>query len=173
MKLIKLLSNILGITIFALIIFGVGLIIGFHWDVEPQVDKQIPSSVYYTLDDRLDAIEWVESRGDTNAVGSCGEAGAYQLSKIYVDDVNRILGLWDLEMRFSYDDRWDRDKSRMMTKIFTDYWVCHHIVNLIRVGVSSNEAAVRIHNGGPNGWQKDCTKAYWQKVKARLEYEGD
>ena len=135
--------------------------------------QKIPAPAHYTLDDRLDAIEWVESRGDANAVGSCGGVGAYQLTEIYVDDVNRILGLWDLEMRFSYDDRWDRDKSRMMTKIFTDYWVCHHIVSLIRVGVSSNEAAVRIHNGGPNGWQKECTKAYWEKVKARLEYEGD
>lgn len=31
------------------------------------------------------------------------------------------------------------------------------------------EDIARIHNGGPNGYKKESTKAYWLKVKAVLD----
>ena len=46
----------------------------------------------YGFEDLMDAIEQVESGGNANAVGDGGAAiGAFQIHKIYVDDVNRIM----------------------------------------------------------------------------------
>lgn len=114
------------------------------------------------FDDLLDAIEQVESGGDANAVGDCQEVGPYQLTKIYVDDVNEILG----KNEYTYDDRWDRDKSREMVTIYLHWY--HEIGGYI----SENkrfEAMSRIHNGGPDGYKKPSTIPYWLKVKERLE----
>ena len=52
----------------------------------------VPSSA--TFEDLLDAIESVESGGNANAVGDNNRAvGSFQIWKIYVDDVNRIIRL--------------------------------------------------------------------------------
>ena len=111
-----------------------------------------------TFDDLLDAIEFVESGGEEYpevCIGDGGDAvGAYQIHKIYVDDANRIVG-WD---KFLYADRWDRDNSREMTSIVIQHY-----------GKGDFETMARIHNGGPNGWKKESTKKYWNKVKIRLE----
>ncbi len=138
-----------------------------------------------TFDDLLDAIEWVESKGDANAVGDyirrlewekgwkipikeAGEwqaIGAYQLHKIYVDDYNMILksykgkSVYSPALYYTYQDRWDKWKSRQMVHIYLRYYSEN----------KSFEQMARIHNGGPNGYKKESTKPYWLKVKARLE----
>ncbi len=109
----------------------------------------------------LDAIEQVESGGDSSAVGDNGKAvGAYQIHKIYVDDVNRIYGT-----RFTYEDRWDKFESRELVRMYVNWYIMESN------GGSGNyfRDIARIHNGGPNGYKKECTKAYWEKVKAELE----
>ena len=148
---------------------------------------QVPniSTPAITFEDLLDAIEWVESKGDPNAVGDGGNAiGAYQIHKIYVDDVNRIMQLFMDEMQpdidagritsaalvqidgvmyntlFSYDDRLDKDKSRAMTGIY----LFHYGEN------KSFEDMARIHNGGPTGYRKESTLSYWEKIKERLSH---
>ena len=115
-----------------------------------------------TFEDLLDAIEWVESKGDPWAVGDDGAAvGAYQIHKIYVDDVNRILGykLFKGEKfyPFDYQDRCKPEKSREMVSIYLNHY-----------GGTFEEMA-RKHNGGPNGHNKESTKSYWLKVKSRME----
>lgn len=124
------------------------------------------SNLEPTIEDLLDAIEMVESGGDCNAVGDNGEAvGPYQIHKIYVDDVRRITGIG-----FTYDDRWDREKSRNMTRLYTFYWWGYYIDD---IGYENRfEAMARIHNGGPRGWEKESTKPYWQKIKAVLYARG-
>lgn len=108
-----------------------------------------------SMDNLLDAIEQVESGGNCKAVGDGGNAvGAYQLWKIYVDDANRIVG----ENRWTYDDRWDRAKSREMTRIVISHY-----------GKGDIEKMARIHNGGGSGWKKPATLPYWEKVKKQLE----
>ncbi len=145
--------------------------------------------IEFSFDDLLDAIEWVESKGNANAVGDIGKAiGAYQIHKIYVDDVNRIIALWGLDKQFTYNDRWDKNKSRSMTEIYTLYWCKYHLVDIWQLGMSNNEANTRIHNTGPDGWRNEPqwfvrnrgytleqaekkirnAKAYWLKVKERL-----
>lgn len=130
-----------------------------------------------TFEDLLDAIEWVESRGDANAVGDNGEAiGAYQLHKIYVDDVNRIWG-----SNLTYEDRWDKNTSRLITKMY----LLHYFPEMPESGF---EILARMHNSGPDGWHNEPewfvrnrgytleeaekkiknAKAYWLKVKERM-----
>ncbi len=139
----------------------------------------------FSIEDLLDAIEWVESRGDANAVGDNGQAiGAYQIHKIYVDDVNRILKDWKKQIwsqikeaggkglggwfvPYTYEDRWDKNLSRDMAEVYLTYYAPlddNMDMNL--------EAAARIHNGGPQGHKKESTKPYWEKVKARMTESG-
>jgi len=119
----------------------------------------------YTFDDLLDAIEWVESEGNGDAVGDNGDAiGAYQIHKAYVDDVNSYICQQRLKLAtFRYDDRWDKQKSRQMMELYLEKY-CG-----VWLDWSKFEKMARVHNGGPNGWLKDSTKPYWEKVKAIME----
>jgi hypothetical protein len=114
-----------------------------------------------TFDNMLNGIELVESGGDPWAIGDGGEAvGSYQIHKIYVDDVNRILDkrmIVHRDFPFTYKDRYDPKKSREMATIFLKHY-----------GGSTEEMA-RKHNGGPQGHKKKATEKYWAKVKARME----
>ena len=140
-----------------------------------------------TFDNLLDGIMQVESGGDPWAVGDDGEAvGAYQIHKIYVDDVNRITKSWGIKARGGYAERYDKEVSRIMVEIY----LRHYTKNLIRFDdMSYYELCARIHNGGPDGWRRDPewfvrnrgytleqaetkianTKAYWLKVKDAME----
>jgi len=142
----------------------IGMVIGFLFAVasypgmgikdnaEPIKEEQQGTEASFL--DLLDAIEWVESKGDADAVGDNGNAvGAYQIWKIYVDDVNRILG----KKIFTYEDRWNKEKSRGMVATYLSHY-----------GGTFEEMA-RKHNGGPQGHKKESTKKYWEKVKERLE----
>ena len=120
----------------------------------PQVTPQVTEP---TFDDLLDAIEWVESKGDSNAVGDGGEAvGSFQIWEIYVDDCNRISH----GKTFYYIDRYSRKESREMVTIYLKHY-----------GGTFEEMA-RKHNGGPQGHKKESTKAYWEKIKDRLNRKG-
>ncbi len=142
-----------------------------------------------SFNDLLDAIEQVESGGNANTLGDVKEinessvmdanivfhnpdeqryyeyqaVGAYQIHKIYVDDVNRIQKLWESKSsgrfarQFSYEDRWNKNLSRFMAKTYLKHY-----------GGTFEEMA-RKHNGGPNGHKKESTKNYWLKVKRILE----
>jgi hypothetical protein len=115
--------------------------------------------------DRLiDAIEWVESGCDSSAVGDDGKAvGAFQIHKIYVDEVNRIIIKNKYRIpTFRYEDRLCNNMSRVMVYIYLSEFGKHSLPDKL-------EIAARIHNGGPQGYKKESTKAYWAKVKERLE----
>ncbi len=168
------------------------------------------------FDDWLDAIEWVESKGNSWAQGdkiyfeSFEEAenwreshggifahsitvslkagdqpwdatrtddpsldiwiakavGAYQIHKIYVDEVNRILKGMQMPKRFTYEDRWDKAKSREMSLIHNEHWSGFAL--LVCPDMSREEAFIRSHQGA-FGWKTESTKPYWEKVKARME----
>ncbi len=124
-----------------------------------------------TFEDLLDAIEMVESGGDENAIGAGGEAvGSFQIHKIYVDDVNRIQ-LAKHEKRhmgylpYRYEWRKDRNISRDIVSIYLRYYA-----TMRRIGRKPTvQDKARIHNGGPNGWKKESTIPYWEKVKKLLK----
>lgn len=113
-----------------------------------------------SLAEIIQAIEQVESGGNTNAIGDNGNAvGCLQIWKIYVLDVNRISG-----RKFSFEDRLCKAKSYEMAQIYLENYA-----SLKRLGHEPTaEDYARIHNGGPNGYKKACTLPYWNKVKSIL-----
>lgn len=103
-----------------------------------------------TLDQILDAIAIVESNNNPNAVGDQGRAiGAYQLHKIYVDDVNRIA-----KTKYKYQDRYDPIKSRNMVALYLMYYGKQIPIH----------QWPRLHNGGPRGHTKNTTLPYQKKI---------
>lgn len=132
----------------------------------PATDKEyLTVEMEITFNDLLDAIEWVESKGDSQAIGDNGRAvGAYQIHPCYVEDVG-----WGYNggEDFDEDDRLNRDKSRTMVKRYMSMYATYR--RLERQPTFEDYA--RIHNGGPDGYKKESTKPYWEKVKARLETE--
>ncbi len=184
-------QNYVWLTVLCIACIAVGVMLR---PISNRIDSFLPSGTgsgsrdagpVLTFDDLLDAIEWVESKGDAWAVGKDGEVGAYQIKKIYVDDVNRILSADGKSGRFAYRDRLNKVHSRTMTRIY----VCHYSYLTVAWTRKRVEEMARIHNGGPDGWRndphwfvrnRDCTleqakrkiantKAYWEKVKARME----
>jgi len=157
-------------------IFSVGFLIGLYL---PRADVSSPSSEAVagaqkpqsSFNDLLDAIEWVESKGDANAVGDNGKAvGAFQIHKIYIDDLNRIYKSRHTD-KFSTPIRWSdfHRKSKVCSRLMVrDY--LRHYATAKRIGREPTlEDMARIHNGGPTGYKKESTKKYWQKIKSRLE----
>ena len=98
----------------------------------------------------FEAIAQVESNNDDSKLGKAGEVGRYQLTKIYVDDINRIVGY----NKYTYEDRLNPAKCRAMMRIFWAHYKC-----------KTNEEMARKHNGGPSGMYKPETKVYWNKVR--------
>ncbi len=108
----------------------------------------------------LDAIRFVESGGmPNNGVGAKGDngnaLGPYQIWEIYWHDALE----YDPSIGGSYADCAKKDYSE---KIVLAYW------NRYAQKGASFETLARIHNGGPNGYKKSATIAYWNKVKSRL-----
>ena len=109
--------------------------------------------------DLLSALIMVESRNNDLAHAKGEDAvGCLQIRKTMVDDVNRILKRQNKDLRFTYDDRWDRNKSIQMFNIY-----CKHY------GLTDAEEIARCWNGGPRGMHKDATVFYWNKVQDHLD----
>ena len=104
----------------------------------------------------LDAICWVESRGDVEAVGDGGRSlGAYQITKPYWTDASQQLGVgWDYHAYVRSE------------------WHCRRVIRAYwrRYGANTDEDRARCHNAG-NRWRTRARKAslrYWTKVQRRL-----
>jgi len=107
----------------------------------------------------LSAIIHVESSNNDSAYNSYEDAvGCLQIRKTMVDDVNRILRRQKSDLRFSYDDRWFRNRSIKMFDIY-----CKHY------GLTTAEEIARCWNGGPRGMQNEMTANYWKKVKNKID----
>ncbi len=111
------------------------------------------------------AIIAVESGSDNNAIGDNGKAyGCLQIWSVYVEDANQFAGT-----SYTHLDAFDREKSIAM---FTAYMSRYATEK--RIGhTPTAEDIARIHNGGPNGYRKVATDAYWAKVKAELHRMGE
>ena len=107
----------------------------------------------------LSALMMVESSNHDSAYNAREDAvGCLQIRKCMVDDVNRILRRQKSDLRFTYDDRWLRNKS---IQIFDIY--CKHY------GLTTAEEIARCWNGGPRGMQNEMTVRYWKKVQDHLD----
>ena len=107
----------------------------------------------------LSAIIHVESGNNDSAYNSYEDAvGCLQIRKCMVDDVNRILCKQKSDLRFTYDDRWLRDKSIKIFDVYCKYY-----------GLTTAEEIARCWNGGPRGMSKPLTATYWKKVQENLD----
>lgn len=104
-----------------------------------------------TLDKVVKAIAQVESKNDEKLVSkNKAHVGLLQISKITVDECNKILGL----KKYSYNDRYDRDKSIEMFYIIQNKYNSKGDV----------ERAIRIWNGGPFCKNYRKTDKYYKRV---------
>ena len=128
--------------------------------LKPNYVVKLPPIKVKTITDKelINALINVESANNDNAYRSCeGAAGALQIRRTMVRDVNRILRRQGSNQQYTYEDRWNRQKSIEMFNIY-----CNHY-NLV-----TPEEKARCWNGGPKGLQKLSTKRYWEKVKKHL-----
>ena len=73
-------------------------------------------------EDFTKALIWVESKGDSKAVGSNNDVGVLQITPILLRDCNRIL---EMEI-FKLEDRLDSLKSVEMFNIIQDHYNPQH-----------------------------------------------
>lgn len=73
-------------------------------------------------EDFTKALIWVESKGDSKAVGSNNDVGVLQITPILLRDCNRIL---EMEV-FKLEDRLDSLKSVEMFNIIQDHYNPQH-----------------------------------------------
>jgi len=107
----------------------------------------------------LNAIIHVESSNNDSAYHKGEDAvGCLQIRQTMVNDVNRILKRKGKTKTYSYEDRWDRDKSIEMFNIYVNYY-----------NLTTKEDIARCWNGGPRGNNKENTVYYWNKVKSELD----
>tara|TARA_B100000902_G_C27302863_1_gene913809 strand:+ start:2238 stop:2798 length:561 start_codon:yes stop_codon:yes gene_type:complete len=107
----------------------------------------------------ISAIMFVESSYNNLAYNASEDAvGCLQIRKCMVDDINRILKRQNLPVRYSYNDRWSRNKSIQMFDIYCKYYK-----------LNTAEEIARCWNGGPNGMQNEMTVGYWEKVSNKLD----
>lgn len=83
-----------------------------------------------------------------------GAAGIIQITKIFVDDVNRILGI----NKYKYNDRYNKDKCREMFNIYQDYYNPNKDIH----------TAILLHYNGPN---IKGNKWYLKRVLNNLNYQ--
>jgi hypothetical protein len=106
----------------------------------------------------IDAIMEVESSNNDSAYNAREDAvGCLQIRKTMVDDVNRILKKQGNEHRYTYDDRWIRQKSLEMFHIYCGYYK-----------LNTAQQIARCWNGGPRGINNPATVGYWEKVKDKI-----
>lgn len=77
-------------------------------------------------EDFIKALIWVESKGDSKAVGKNNDVGVLQIKPILIEEVNRILGC---EV-YTLEDRLDSLKSVEMFNIIQDHYNPQHDYHL-------------------------------------------
>ena len=115
---------------------------------------------YSDWDRLVDAVIYVESRGNDSAVGDNGKAvGCLQIHPIMVREVNR----W-VSTPYTLEDRYSRAKSIEMFNIISERYDCCEEYTFMQYA----EIVSRRWNGGYNGDKKSSTIKYWNKVTQQL-----
>ena len=122
------------------------------------IENELWDGIQTQANDLLSAIIMVESRNNDSAHAVGEDAvGVLQIRKVMVDDVNRILKRKGINKTYTYNERWDRNKSIEMFHIFVDYY-----------NLETDEEVARGWNGGPRGINNPATEQYWLKVEDYL-----
>lgn len=151
-------KTIFTLTLFVTMFSVVANIVDYNCLKKHVSITQYKSLHEYELNALLNAIKMVESKNGKYLNGKNGEFGPYQMKRIVIDDVNRILGT----KIYKYEDAMDEQKSRDICEFYITYWA-------EKAGMKHDvEAMARIWNGGPKGYKKKSTIKYWNKIKEVL-----
>jgi hypothetical protein len=121
-----------------------------------------------TWDDFIEAVIYVESRGNDSAYNKSEEAvGCLQIRPIMVREVNRKLRKWNAPFRYTLDDRWDRQKSIEMFEIMAEQIPCCEDQEFMEFA----EVVARKWNGGGRGHLKESTLPYWNRIKEKINLD--
>ena len=112
------------------------------------------------------ALRAVES--SNGADPRCGE-NELQIMRICVQDANRIAALSGLAVMWTWADCLDPRRSEELAVAYLSYWGAVYTRRTGRIPTA--ETYARIWSGGPGGWRKPTTAAYWRKVRVKLETE--
>ena len=130
---------------------------------EVEIPTPIPTNPLLKIDyedSLMNAMIFVESRNKDSVIGDNGKAiGILQMHKIAVRSVNKILKKNDIDLEYSYDDRYSRQKTIEM------YWIWRNAKH----DSSNYETIARSWNGGPRGPKKTATIHYWNKVEKEMK----
>ena len=107
----------------------------------------------------LAALIVVESNGNDLARGRHGELGALQVRPCVVRDVNRIAGT-----HYRWAEMTNRWAALGVFRIYTGHYCTE--ARLKRPVTDQDRA--RTWHGGPDGWKRRKTVAYWKRVRARM-----
>lgn len=100
----------------------------------------------------ITAITYVESRNDDKAYNKkSGALGRFQMKRIYVDDVNRILKMKKIKRKYSYEDRKNHKKAREMFDIIQNHYNPEKDI----------DKAIVLHRG-------KVSKRYIKEIKAHM-----
>ena len=114
----------------------------------------------------IPALIAVESDGDPFAVGDNGNSiGILQIGEPAIKNVNEIHGA-----SFIHADALDPAISMSICTLYLNHWGRRY--STLTCKPLTLEILARIWNGGPNGWKKESTLPYWEKVKKELEKRG-
>jgi len=105
----------------------------------------------------LAALIAVESGGNNQAIGDEGRSiGCLQITEACVLDVNRIYST-----TFKWpDDCFNRYLSQRICTLYLSHYGGEK---------PTDHKLARIWNAGPEGYKKAASRAYWRKVKQKLE----
>ena len=107
----------------------------------------------------LAALIAVESGGNDLARGRHGELGALQVRRCVVMDVNRLKGT-----HYRWAEMTNRWAALGVFRIYTGHYCAED-----RLGrPATDQDLARVWHGGPNGWKRRKTVAYWKRVQARM-----
>lgn len=113
----------------------------------------------------ITALIAVESQGNALLIGDGGEAyGILQIHPCVIEDVNRVY-----HTSYRLDDRKDDAASIKICELYLGYWGTRYEERTHKS--ATPEVLARIWNGGPNGWRKESTRAYWAKVEKETAKE--
>lgn len=118
---------------------------------------------HYDWNPVIEAIIQVESKGNPKAHNRNGDCvGILQITKVLVREVNNILKQKGSTKRYTYQDRWDVEKSKEMFLLIQERYNKEHNV----------EKAIRGWNGGMNNWRAPKTLIYYKKVMKHYNKKG-
>jgi len=157
------------VTTIVIAIFVILLLSSIRVDVSSKTQIKVQTEPIeeevVVWDSFVAAVIQVESRGNDNAYCRKEDAvGCLQIRPIMVREVNRILKLNDIQMRYTLNDRWRRVKSLEMFEIMAEEVECCDGLTRLEF----YEIVARKWNGGHRGDKKRSTKKYWKKVKEKL-----